>query len=107
MTYLIVAFFVYGLHKVIWETAGFFQVDLDHFYTYEPEGIVMDHYYHRPTWQKAIMKPLFYCAVCMSSVWGTFAYFVLLGETNIAQWILHCVISAAIVYILTYFTSND
>lgn len=101
MSYLIVAFFVYGLHKVIWETAEFFGFDLESEYSHRKSA------YWRPMWQKAIMKPLFYCAVCMSSLWGTFAYFVLLGKTDIAQWILHCVISAAIVYILTYFTSND
>ena len=103
MTYLIFAFFVYGLHKVIWETAGFFQVDLESLYRYNHSNQCLPSY-ERKTWQKAIMKPLFYCAVCMSSVWGTFAYFVLLGETDIAQWVLHCVISAAVVYILTYYT---
>lgn len=98
MTYLLIGLFVYGLHQVIWNVADFFGVDLDDFYHYYgPEYNRSE----RPLWQKFIMKPLFYCPLCMSSLWGSVCFFLILNGRDLQLWILHCVVCAAIVYILT------
>jgi hypothetical protein len=105
-TFFLCALFVYGVHTVIHHTAEFFGLDLFRFYegkkaTVHPrfrQGEV--DYQERPIWQQFFLRPLMICNVCMSSVWGSVFYVMNFGFTDPAQWVFHCVISAAIIFII-------
>lgn len=101
MTYILLTLFVYGIHKVIWSYADFFDVDLGD--VYENKNRLSCHGQIRPLWQKFLFKPLFYCNVCMSSVWGTVCYFLILDLRALDLWVLHCVISAGLITIINRF----
>lgn len=93
MTYLLLILFVWGISKVINGFFDFFGYDIDFFYNdtgYEP----------RPLWQKFILKPTVYCNICMSSFWGSVAYWGLLNGRDWREWILHCVICAGAIFLM-------
>lgn len=91
MSYLILAAFVYGVKVVIDSFADHYEIDLIDLYEYRNKCG-----HQRPMWQKTILRPLFYCNVCMSSIWGTVGY-LLIGFESWQQWALHLVICAALV----------
>ena len=95
---IICALFVYGVSTVINGYAEFFDIDLERLYSTGKDNFI------RAKWQRFIMKPTFYCNVCMSSVWGSVYYVCMHGLTDPFQWIIHCIISAAIIYIINQFT---
>ena len=101
---IICALFVYGVSTVIKGYAEFFDVDLDRVYSFMKPRNQCEMMRDRPKWQRFIMKPTFYCNVCMSSVWGSAYYVCMHGLVDPLQWILHCVITAAIIYIINQFT---
>lgn len=99
-TYLILPLFVYGLHKIFYMLAEALHVDLDRFYYFgfKKPKCVVDEY--EPSFRHLLLKPLFYCNVCMSSFWGTLCFFTLLGGVEWRVWILHCVVCAAVISLL-------
>lgn len=104
MSYVLLALFVYGIHKVIWGFADFLGVDLDALYNHM--SVDESDYRIRPNWQKFLFKPLFYCNVCMSSFWGTICYFLILDLRALDIWILHCVISTGLITIVNKLTER-
>jgi hypothetical protein len=105
-TLLICAAFVYGVSTVIDLTTSFFGLDLDKIYEGKkpPRSSAFDRdpidYKENPLFLKFIYRPLFYCNVCMSSVWGSIYYVVSFGFVDPWSWILHCVISAGLIQIV-------
>lgn len=102
MSFIILALFVHGVYVVINSTAEHFGGDawLNDFYWYNTRT-----YDDRPLWQRTILKPTFQCNVCMSSVWGTVGYY-LIGWESAQDWILHCVVCAALIAGVNYIQSK-
>ena len=101
MTFIIVALFVMGVKVVINGVADHWRVDLDWLYDFAWKSYGAE----APMWWKTISKPLYYCNVCMSSVWGTVGY-LLTGWHSWQHWILHIVICAAIVSAVNWIESK-
>lgn len=80
--------FVYGVNVVIHMTSDFFGYDIEDFFDRQPK------------WKQVFLKPTIYCNVCMSSFWGTIAYWFLLGESDPYFWVICCVCSAGIISII-------
>lgn len=95
MTYIIVILYVFGVSRVIRGFFEFFGVDLDALYNYTSPTFEI-----RPLWQKFIMKPTIYCDICMSSFWGSVCYWVHLQGSSVNEWVLHCVICAAGIFVI-------
>lgn len=92
MSFIILAAFVMGVKVVIDNLASHFDIDLSDiwWYGWYKDGRMAPH------WWAHISRPLYYCNVCMSSVWGTVGY-LLMGWASWQDWALHCIICAAIV----------
>jgi hypothetical protein len=91
-----VALYVLGVFWVIklgFEFFGWDEMKVNDYYLFRTFG-------DRPLWQKALMKPLFYCGPCMCSLHGTFCYWLLLGGRDIGEWIYSCVAAVFIVIVV-------
>jgi hypothetical protein len=108
-SFILCALFVYGVHTVIHHTAEFFEIPMGRAYRLHHgwKYYARDVRGERPTWQKFFLRPLFYCNVCMSSIWGSIFYVANFGFEQPISWILHCVISAAIIAIINQILSFD
>jgi len=111
-SFILCALFVYGISKVIDGYADFFDIDLDRFYNesgalFKDQDSPVQITKIRPKWQKFLFKPLFYCNVCMSSVWGSVFYLVVYwNEIDFFTWACHLIISAAIISIINSLTHD-
>ena len=101
MSYIILAAFVMGVKVVIDQLASHFKIDLQDVYYY----IHPDRPDSSPNWWRHLSKPLYYCNVCMSSVWGTIGY-LLIGWASLQDWMLHVIICAAIVSAVNWIESK-
>lgn len=73
---LTISFAIVGVHLAIKELLNHFKgVDIDQIY--EETHEVTDDIRLVKTWITHLVKPLFYCVTCMSSIWGTFFYILL------------------------------
>ena len=101
MSYIILAAFVMGVKVVINNLANHFEIDLTDllWYAWRKDGSMASQ------WWGHISKPLYYCNVCMSSVWGTIGY-LLIGWASWQDWMLHVIICAAIVSAVNWIESK-
>jgi hypothetical protein len=101
ISYLIIAFFVYGVSAVIDGFDEFFGLDLDFRYHHRMDEIGPT---EQKKWIQFIMRPTVHCSVCMSSFWGVIGYLLYFQSFDLIPIVFHCIISAAIITIINRYS---
>lgn len=110
-TLFLIPILIIGLYNLIWYYFEFFQIDekIEDWYNYRDQKESIYHKHDRIPQRKIIQflaKPLFYCNVCMSSVWGTVFYILLPGQFEIVSWISHLLFSVAFIHTYNHFVRS-